>query len=164
MPPRWRPVPRERYHAPPETLQLFRGLDEPALSDREYAVRVLGPEHRESMLALTGLVYPEFFRARTAELGTYLGILREGRVVAMAGERLAVTGAREISAVCTHPNFTGQGMASALLSALVKRHREAGLASFLHVSADNPQARRLYERLGFTARAILKLTAVEIGG
>jgi len=80
----------------------------------------------------------------------------------MAGERMAVPGAREISAVCTHPDFAAQGMASTLLAALVKRHREAGLASFLHVSGGNIGARRLYERLGFIHRATLRLTAVEI--
>jgi predicted GNAT family acetyltransferase len=123
---------------------------------------VLGSEHREPMRALAARVYPEFFRERTAELGTYVGILRENRLVAMAGERMAVPGAREISAVCTHPEFAGRGLARALLVALVNRHREAGLASLLHVSAGNEGATRLYEKLGFVHRTTL--TAVEIGG
>lgn len=162
LPGRWRRVPRDAYHASPDTLQFLRGLDEPDLAARRLPVTVLGREHRASMLVLASEVYPEFFREDTADLGTYVGILRGDRVVAMAGERMAVPGAREISAVCTHPDFAAQGMASALVAGLVKRHRAAGLASFLHVSGDNPGARRLYERLGFIHRATLTLTAVEI--
>lgn len=163
MPARWRPVPVDAYHAVPSTLQFVRGRDEPALSTDEM-VTVLGPEHRERMRTLTTMVYPEFFREHTAALGTYVGILREGRLLAMAGERMAIPGGREISAVCTHPEFTGQGYAQALLIALVQRHRQAGLGSFLHVSAGNEVATRLYEKLGFAYRATLNLTAVDIGG
>jgi len=162
LPERWRPVPVDAYHATPDTLQLVRALEAPALESSEI-VTVLGPEHRQRMRALTDMVYPEFFREHTAALGTYVGVFRDNRLVAMAGERIAVPGAREISAVCTHPDFAGQGLAHALLATLVNRHREAGLASFLHVSAGNDGARRLYEKLGFVYRTTLTLTALDIG-
>lgn len=161
MPERWQRVPVAAYHAVPETLQLLRPADAGELTTREKVV-VLGPEHRERMRALTQLVYPEFFREHTAELGAYVGILQENRLVAMAGERMIVPGAREISAVCTHPDFTGRGLARALLVSLVNNHREQGLASFLHVSAGNDGATRLYENLGFRRRAKLTLTAIDI--
>lgn len=161
LPERWRPVPVDAYHAVPDTLQLVRALDAPDLETRE-TVTVLGPEHRQRMRALTDMVYPEFFREHTAALGTYVGVFRDNRLVAMAGERMAVPGAREISAVCTHPEFMGQGLAQALLVTLVNRHREVGLASFLHVSAGNEGATRLYEKLDFVHRTTLTLTALDI--
>ncbi|KAF1008507.1 MAG: Mycothiol acetyltransferase [Luteibacter sp.] len=161
MPERWRRVPLDAYHAVPATLQLVRSLDESAPSTRETVV-LLGPEHRERMRALTRMVYPEFFREHTAELGTYVGILHENRLIAMAGERMVVPGAREISAVCTHPDFAGRGLAKALLTDLVNRHREQGLVSFLHVSDGNAGATRLYEKLGFHRRTMLTLTAIDI--
>jgi ribosomal protein S18 acetylase RimI-like enzyme len=161
FPERWLRAPVDAGHAVPDTLQLVRSLDAGDL-DTEETVSVLGNEHRERMRALTALVYPEFFREHTAALGTYVGVLQESRLIAMAGERMAVPGAREISAVCTHPEFAGRGLARALLVALVNRHRAQGLVSFLHVSAGNEGATRLYEKLGFVHRATLTLTAVDI--
>ena len=161
LPERWSRAGVDSYHGVPQTQQLVRALDAPDLTTKE-TVTVLGPEHRQRMRALTDLVYPEFFREHTAALGTYVGVFRENRLVAMAGERMAVPGAREISAVCTHPDFAGQGLARALLVALVTRHREAGLASFLHVSAGNEVATRLYEKLDFVHRKTLILSAVDI--
>jgi hypothetical protein len=46
------------------------------------------------MLALAGIAFPDFFRSRTADLGTYLGIFNGDRLVAMAGERLQLPGPR----------------------------------------------------------------------
>ena len=43
---------------------------------------------RAEMLALAELTQPGPFGMRTHEMGTYLGIRREGKLVAMAGERL----------------------------------------------------------------------------
>lgn len=163
LPERWHPAPVDAYHAVPETLQFVRELDAPDLITEE-TLTVLGPEHRERMRALTDMVYPEFFREHTSKLGTYVGVLHENRLIAMAGERMRVPGAVEISAVCTHPDFGKRGLARALMVALVNRHREQGLVSFLHVSAGNDVATRLYEKLGFGHRATLTLTAVDIGG
>lgn len=163
LPPRWRRAQPGGSHAVPDTLQLFRQIDEPPVTTDE-AVTTLGPEHRERMRALTAMVYPEFFREHTADLGRYVGVLQDNRLVAMAGERMAVPGAREISAVCTHPEFAGKGLARALLVTLVNHHREQGLASFLHVSAGNEGATRLYEKIGFRHRKTLTLTALDIGG
>lgn len=162
LPGRWHPAPVDAHHAVPDTLQFVRPLDAPDLAS-DVAVTVLGQEHRERMRALTDLVYPEFFREHTAALGTYVGVLREHRLIAMAGERMRVPGAVEISAVCTHPEFAGRGLARALMVALVNRHREQGRVSFLHVSAGNEVATRLYRKLGFAHRATLTLTAVNIG-
>jgi predicted GNAT family acetyltransferase len=113
------------------------------------------------MNALAAIAFPDFFRARSAELGTFIGIYEQGRLVSMAGERMALEGMREISGVCTHPDFTGRGCAAGLTRALIRRHRELALHSFLHVSVGNTGARRLYEMLGFAAVAVLPMVRIE---
>jgi predicted GNAT family acetyltransferase len=89
----------------------------------------LSPE----MIELTALTKPGPFDKRTHELGTYLGIFREKKLVAMAGERLKVPGYTEVSAVCTHPQHTGHGYARVLMCEVMRRIRERGETPFLHV-------------------------------
>jgi predicted GNAT family acetyltransferase len=48
-----------------------------------------------------------------------------------------------------------------LTHALLRRHRERGAKSFLHVSEGNAAARRLYESMGFVMRASLPMAKVE---
>lgn len=104
------------------------------------------------MLELVEKTRPGPFLPRTIELGTYLGIRRDGRLIAMAGERLRPPGWTEISAVCTDPEFRGQGLASVLVRALVASIRARGEQALLHASADNTNAIRLYESMGFRLR------------
>ncbi|QEH37569.1 Mycothiol acetyltransferase [Aquisphaera giovannonii] len=134
---------------------VFEG-NEPVEED-DPAILVLGAGDVPDMLALTGLVYPEYFRPRTHELGTYLGVRREGRLIAMAGRRMWPGHFREISAVCTHPDFRGQGLARRLLARLVTEILRDGLSPFLHVDAGNAGARAAYERAGFVVRRDLPL-------
>jgi ribosomal protein S18 acetylase RimI-like enzyme len=113
-------------------------------------IRELHPEDAPAMVALTDIAFPGYFRPRTYILGQYFGIEILGQLIAMAGERLALPGYREISAVCTHPAHTGKGYAAALVQHLLRVHAAAGLRSFLHVAQANTRAVALYERLGFT--------------
>jgi len=108
---------------------------------------------RADAIALTALVYPHYFRARTMELGRYYGIYQDGRLAAMAGERLGSFETREISAICTHPDFTGRGYARRLTAILANDNLERGCVPFLHVSYENPRALELYAKLGFRHRA-----------
>lgn len=103
-------------------------------------------------LALVERTRPGPFFARTMAMGTYLGIRREGRLVAMAGERLHPPGAVEISAVCTDVDHRGQGLGTRLVHAVAHGVRERGDLPFLHASASNTGAIRLYEQLGFRLR------------
>jgi len=112
----------------------------------------LSATHRADVLALTALVYPHYFRARTMELGRYFGIYADGRLAAMAGERLGMDGLQEISAICTHPEFNGRGYAQRLTALLTNDNLERGRTPFLHVSHENPRALRLYEHLGYMHR------------
>jgi predicted GNAT family acetyltransferase len=113
---------------------------------------VLTEAHRADMLALTALVFPGFFRARTVEMGRYIGIYHGRVLAAMAGERMYLDGYREISAVCTHPEFLGRGYAQRLVAILTNAVLEQGLTPFLHVHWDNSRAMSLYEHLGFRVR------------
>jgi ribosomal protein S18 acetylase RimI-like enzyme len=115
------------------------------------AVR-LGPGDVPEMLDLVARTRPGPFLPRTVELGAYLGIRRGGRLVAMAGERLRPPGWTEISAVCTDPAHRGQGLATRLVRAVARGIRERGDNPFLHTSAANTDAIRLYESIGFTLR------------
>ncbi|MGW0947923.1 GNAT family N-acetyltransferase [Streptomyces sp. NPDC002623] len=112
----------------------------------------LGPADVPEMLDLIARTQPGPFEARTIELGTYLGIRRDGALVAMAGERLHPPGWTEISAVCTDPAFRGEGLATRLILAVAHGIRERGETPFLHTSAGNVNAIRLYESLGFRLR------------
>ncbi|HSX61351.1 MAG TPA: GNAT family N-acetyltransferase [Tahibacter sp.] len=115
----------------------------------------LGAAHLDDMLALTGLVYPGYFRRETPRMGRYLGIYVDGRLAAMAGERMDLPGHREISGVCTHPDHLGKGYAQRLVALVTRDIFAAGLQPFLHVSAANVRAKRVYEHLGFADRAAL---------
>jgi ribosomal protein S18 acetylase RimI-like enzyme len=113
---------------------------------------VLGAADVEEMLDLVARTRPGPFEARTHEMGTYLGIRREGALVAMAGERLHPPGWREISAVCTDSAFRAQGLATRLVRAVGHGIRLRGETPLMHASAANTNAIRLYESLGFVLR------------
>jgi ribosomal protein S18 acetylase RimI-like enzyme len=115
------------------------------------AVR-LGADDVPEMLDLVARTRPGPFLARTVEMGTYLGIRVDGRLAAMAGERLRPPGWTEISAVCTDPAFRGRGLATRLIRAVAYGIRERGDVPFLHTGAANETAIRLYESLGFKLR------------
>ncbi|GAA2326128.1 GNAT family N-acetyltransferase [Dactylosporangium salmoneum] len=124
------------------------GLD--ARPDEEAVV--LGARDAAEMSELVARTNPGPWRARTFELGTYLGIRRDGRLVAMAGERLHPPGWTEISAVCTDAAHRGQGLAGRLVRAVAHNIRARGDQVLLHAAASNTGAIRLYERLGFRLR------------
>jgi predicted GNAT family acetyltransferase len=86
------------------------------------------------------------------ELGRYFGIFDSGRLAAMAGERMGMPGFREISAVCTHPDFLGRGLARQLVAFLGNDIFAGGSTPFLHVSPQNERAKRLYEQNGYRVR------------
>ena len=116
------------------------------------AILELDERHRADVLALTALVYPHYFRPRTMQLGRYFGIYENGRLAAMIGERLGTPHAREMSAICTHPDFLGRGHARRLTAFLVNDTLAQGRLPFLHVSHANTRAKQLYERSGWRMR------------
>jgi ribosomal protein S18 acetylase RimI-like enzyme len=106
-------------------------------------------KHLPQVLDLVERARPGPFGPRTPELGEYFGCFANGRLVAMAGERLHAGAFREISGVCTDPDHRGQGMAQSLVRTLVRRQIERHETPLLHVRVENVNAFRLYERMGF---------------
>lgn len=114
---------------------------------------VLGPADVPAMVALVAATQPGPFFARTHLLGSYVGFRdAEGRLVAMAGERLQPAGWVEISAVCTAVEARGRGYAGRLVTTVAAGALASGRRPLLHALADNTGAIRLYESLGFTVR------------
>jgi len=130
-------------------LQMIAGdLSEPS----GLAFVDLGPEDASEMLALTELTEPGPFAIRTFELGRYVGLRRDGRLLAMAGERFRMPGYVEVSAICTHPDARGEGLAGELTLNVVQSIRAGGDEAMLHVLESNENAIRLYRKLGFFVR------------
>jgi ribosomal protein S18 acetylase RimI-like enzyme len=120
----------------------------------------LDETHRADVLALTALVYPHYFRERTMEMGRYFGIYEGSRLAAIIGERLGTDTHVEMSAICTHPDFNGQGYARRLTAMLANDTLARGHTPFLHVSHENTRAKRLYEQLGFRHRCDIGFSAL----
>jgi ribosomal protein S18 acetylase RimI-like enzyme len=120
----------------------------------------LGKKDAAEMMALAELTRPGPFGASTVELGGYLGVRREGRLVAMAGRRLHLPGWIEISAVCTHPDHRGKGLSRLLVAGVETAIRRQGHRAFLHVLHENTRAIDIYRKLGFTTRADMTMTVV----
>ena len=120
-----------------------------------YPMVDLGAADSPEMNELTHLTKPGPFNSRTHELGNYVGIRQDGKLVAMAGERLQLPGYTEVSAVCTHPEHTGKGYAAVLMAEVMRRIRDRGETPILHVRQDNTRAIDLYQRLGFVERKVM---------
>jgi Predicted acetyltransferase len=119
------------------------------LVDQLDDARTLGCEHAAQALELASLTHPGPFGLRTIELGEYFGYFDGPRLIAMAGERFHAGSLREISGVCTHPDYQGRGLARRLMTKLIDRELARGETPVLHVMTDNLRARELYRRLGF---------------
>lgn len=136
--------------------QMIAESWEPRADDEMIA---LGPDDVPDMLDLTSRTKPGPFERRTIELGAYVGLRIDGRLVAMAGERMHPPGFTEISAVCTDPEFTGRGYAARAMATVGAGIVARGEIPFLHVAHGNP-AKTLYEKLGFTVRRDIVVRAV----
>ncbi len=120
----------------------------------------LGAEDIPEMLALAQATDPGPFSEGTIRMGRYYGLRADdGRLAAMAGERLRLTDYTEVSAVCTDPAFRGRGYASSLVRGLAAQALAEGCTPFLHVKHENG-ARALYEALGFQVRRTIHLTVL----
>ena len=136
--------------------QMIR-RDRSPLPQGDVEAATLGGADVPEMLALVGLTHPGPFRTRTIELGRYIGIRRQGRLVAMAGERMWIGDSREVSAVCTHPDVQGRGYGRALVGRIVNGMLARGETPILHVDNPNWHAIDMYLALGFAARTELAL-------
>ena len=121
----------------------------------------LDTSHYEEMYSLVSEVFPGYYLPGTAAMGNYFGIFKEGKLVAMAGERLCMDGLTEISAVVTHPDYTGRKYAQQLVTHLDDKNLQAGIIPFLHTGHKNERAIKIYELLGYTKRRIIPVTKIK---
>jgi predicted GNAT family acetyltransferase len=120
----------------------------------------LGHADAKEMLDLVQKAKPGPFARRTPEMGNYIGIRDQGRLIAMAGERMCIDGYVEISAVCVDDEWRGRGLAGRLVTVLRRQIEQRGETPFLHVLSGNRSAIGLYERLGFEVRRTFLLTRI----
>jgi ribosomal protein S18 acetylase RimI-like enzyme len=123
--------------------------NEPPGSDAPLDAVALERQHASQALDLALLTRPGPFGLRTIELGEYFGYFAGPRLVAMAGERTHAGTLREISGVCTHPDYQGRGLARQLMTKLIRRQMRRNETPFLHVKRDNGPALTFYRRMGF---------------
>jgi ribosomal protein S18 acetylase RimI-like enzyme len=135
---------------------------EASLAPPPVAPLPLGATDVPEMLELTAATEPGPFLAQTIQMGSYFGIrASDGRLVAMAGERLRSTAFAEISAVCTHPKFRGHGYARDLTTFLASEILAAGKTPFLQVKSENG-AKVVYDKIGFRLRSAIYLTVISL--
>ena len=138
------------WHVKAEATMFRMVWDGPAhLSDPAPDAVALDARHVDAAVELASMMRPGPFGPRTIELGDYFGYFEGNRLVAMAGERMAAAGLREISGVCTHPGFQGRGLARRLMLKLAGRALARGETPFLHVMSANTAAHAMYQRMGF---------------
>ena len=159
---------RRAVPVPPGTRPVEQGLGVQLVAERFESsepppgIVALGEEDAAEMLALASLTQPGPFRARTHELSQYSGVKEDGRLLAMAGERLKLPGMSEVSGVCTHPDARGRGFAAMLSRHVASEIVRRGEVPFLHAYASNAGAIRLYEKLGFRLRCEVEALVVAL--
>lgn len=125
---------------------------------------VLGDADAAEMLALATLTEPGPFLTRTHTMGRFIGVRIDGRLAAMAGERMRPPGHVEVSGVCTHPDFRGRGLARRLSAAVGAAIQARGETPFLHAWRHNEAAIALYASLGFVLRSEIQVAVLARAG
>jgi ribosomal protein S18 acetylase RimI-like enzyme len=137
-------------------------FDKPSINlSLDESIRALAAADVPEMLALTQLAKPGPFLENTIAFGGYFGFFVDGKLVSMAGTRLAAGPYTEVSAVCTHPDFVGRGLAQRVLPHVMNYIQQKGQIPYLQLYPDNLPALRLYQRLGFVERANLRVYSLE---
>lgn len=118
----------------------------------EHIVQLQTAIHKVDLLNLVNLVQPGYFKNKTSDLGNYYGIYKDEKLVAVTGERMKMDTYTELSAIVTHPDFTGKGYAKQLIKFASDKIFNEQKIPYLHVANTNIGAIKLYEKLGFQTR------------
>jgi ribosomal protein S18 acetylase RimI-like enzyme len=147
----------------PQSFAVVQMVCEPVGAAAAPEVVRLSTADVAEMTALVAATNPGPFFSRTVELGAYHGIRRDGELIAMAGERMHLTGWTEVSAVCTAASARGQGLASTLVRAVLAGIEARGERAFLHAATSNTTAISVYETIGFRLRRELSVLVLTPG-
>jgi GNAT superfamily N-acetyltransferase len=123
-------------------------------------VRELTTSDVADMVRLAAETEPGPFGPNSHRTGRWFGIRRDGRLVAMAGERMRVDGFGEVSGVCVDPSVRGEGLGAVVTLAASHGIRERGDTPMLHVRGGNDGAHRLYRRVGFQVRRTVEVAVL----
>lgn len=118
----------------------------------EQIIELQSRNQKADLFTLVNLVQPGYFKSKTSDLGSYYGIYKDNQLVAVTGERMKMNDYTEVSAVVTHPEYTGQGYAKQLIAHTSNKIFDEGKTPYLHVADTNKGAINLYEKLGFWIR------------
>lgn len=135
----------------PLLQMVYHGTTLPS-PEPTHSIQSLSNQDLPAIMQLIELTRPGPFQPRSIELGHFIGIWQGDTLAAMAGERIHLPGYREISAVCTHPDFQRRGHARQLTQQLMYEIQIADELPFLHLFEDNKSAQALYTSLGFRTR------------
>lgn len=108
----------------------------------------LTSKHINEIYDLVWLVMPGYFKKRTFEMGKYFGVFKNNKLVSIAGQRMQTNDFIEVSAVVTHPDYTGRGFAKQLTTHVTKEILKENKHPILHTTKGNT-AIKLYEKLGY---------------
>src|SRR3546814_12904100 len=118
----------------------------PAPRAGEPAILALGEADAAEMAALADHAKPGPWGPATHRYGPFFGIREEGRLLAMAGQRILVPGMAEVSGVATWSDCRGRGLARAPIGHVMREMVARGETPFHPSSADNAGPLRTEER------------------
>lgn len=150
----------DHWPVPPGTREVKRAVlvqmvaegEPPAPREGEADIVPLGEEDRAEMTALADHARPGPWGPKTHRYGPFAGIRENGRLIAMAGQRILLPGMAEVSGVATWADCRGRGLARTLIGHIMRGMVARGDVPFLHSYADNAGAIALYESMGFRIR------------
>ncbi len=158
----------EPWPVPPGTREAKRAIlaqmiaegAPPSPRAGEPAIVPLGENDAAEMAALAEHAKPGPWGPKTHRYGPFFGIRENGRLLAMAGQRILVPGMAEVSGVSTWEDCRGRGYARTLIGHVMREMVMRGETPFLHSYADNAGAIALYESLGFRIRREVHVLAI----
>ena len=124
----------------------------------KHQIEDLDDDDAEEIYQLASAMRPGPFERKTHIMGDFIGVRENGRLIAMAGQRLRLPGYIEISAVCVAADHQFKGIGADLVRDMSQRIFDQGDIPFLHAYERNRNAIALYESLGFEIRTTLQAT------
>ncbi|MEI4506935.1 GNAT family N-acetyltransferase [Sphingopyxis sp. CCNWLW253] len=158
----------EPWPVPPGTREMKRAVlaqmvaegAPPPPREGEPVIIALGDDDAPEMAALAEHAKPGPWGPKTHRYGPFFGVRENGRLLAMAGQRILVPSMAEVSGVATWEDCRGRGLARALIGHVMREMVARGEQPFLHSYADNSGAIALYESLGFRIRHEVHVLAI----